>query len=160
MGARLQCPEGKFAGVRLGISREAVIGRRGCDLDLDDPSISARHARIYFETASKSWMLEDLQSDNGTFLSGMRVKAPERLGTLDIINFAGVCDFVFHAAGEESAPASGIPAAGAPGARAPAAAPIPAPAGPGPAPSSAGEEGKTVYDPDFPRIPGRSADTK
>lgn len=71
-------------------SHEFVIGRAsGCDIVLDDPSVSRRHARI--QQIGDQFALEDLGSLNGTFLDGMRVTAPVWLtegGLVGIGSFA------------------------------------------------------------------------
>lgn len=58
-----------------------VIGRRSaCDIVLDDPKISARHARLWVD-AGGALMVEDLQSTNGTRRNGQRVsRATLRVG--------------------------------------------------------------------------------
>ena len=42
-------------------------------LSLPDPTISRRHCRIYLSD-NGTWFLEDLQSSNGTFLRGIRLR--------------------------------------------------------------------------------------
>ncbi len=50
-------------------SPEVVIGREGRDVVFpDDPFMSRRHARITFDSGSRSFQLEDLGSFNGTSL--------------------------------------------------------------------------------------------
>ena len=59
------------------------IGRVApCELLItDDPDLSRRHARIFWN--GSSWMLEDLNSSNGTFLgefqTARRVSAPTEI---------------------------------------------------------------------------------
>src|SRR5512142_2165575 len=49
-----------------------VIGKDPtCDAPIDDPFVSARHARIV-QLAGR-WILQDLESTNGTFISGARI---------------------------------------------------------------------------------------
>lgn len=51
---------------------DATIGRlRECDVTLDDPSVSRRHARVF--TAEGTWRIEDLGSTNGVKVNGERV---------------------------------------------------------------------------------------
>ena len=57
--------EGPPVPVSLG-GFELVIGLRGADLALDDPTVSASHARMVRHQGR--WFVEDLGSDNGTFL--------------------------------------------------------------------------------------------
>ncbi|MFZ5643295.1 MAG: FhaA domain-containing protein [Bacillota bacterium] len=50
-----------------------VIGRReSCDIVLPDESVSRRHAML--EPQQGRWMLSDLDSTNGTFINGERIK--------------------------------------------------------------------------------------
>lgn len=52
---------------------EIFLGRSStCDFVVDDPTISARHARLFFRQGQ--WWLDDLASTNGTFLNGELVK--------------------------------------------------------------------------------------
>lgn len=60
------------AGQVIPLSNQAVIGRMpGCDVQLDDPSVSRRHARI--SRASNGWLVEDLGSTNGVMVNGTSV---------------------------------------------------------------------------------------
>ena len=55
-------------------SPEVTIGRdTTCECRLDDPIISARHARLSFHHAQ--WWIEDLHSRNGTFLNDEPVRS-------------------------------------------------------------------------------------
>ena len=59
---------GPEAGKVLDITKaEIIIGRDGCDLELDDPEISRRHALVSIEGARAR--LRDLRSTNGTFVA-------------------------------------------------------------------------------------------
>ena len=48
-----------------------TIGRSGCDVILDDPELSRRHARIRIRGAEGD--LEDMGSTNGTFVGNERI---------------------------------------------------------------------------------------
>jgi hypothetical protein len=51
---------------------ELLVGRHhACDVVLSDPSVSRRHARLVFRDGS--WVLQDLESTNGTTVNGVRV---------------------------------------------------------------------------------------
>jgi hypothetical protein len=75
-------PDKKYAllvlsGVEIGrvveIEKPLVtIGRSGCDVILDDPELSRRHARIRIRGSSGE--LEDLGSTNGTFFGDERIE--------------------------------------------------------------------------------------
>jgi pSer/pThr/pTyr-binding forkhead associated (FHA) protein len=55
-----------------GVVPELLVGRsRRCDVVLDDPGVSRRHARLVFRDGS--WVLQDLQSTNGTTVNGVQV---------------------------------------------------------------------------------------
>ena len=56
-------------------NREVAIGRdAGNDLVLDDETVSAHHARLYFR--QKQWWLDDGGSTNGTYLNGQLISGP------------------------------------------------------------------------------------
>ena len=64
-------------GRRRAISGEqAVLGRsRECDVVLDDPNVSRRHAEVRFDGAA--WSVSDLGSTNGVRVNGRRVDHAE-----------------------------------------------------------------------------------
>lgn len=63
------------ASFTFSLVESALVGRAvGCDLRLDDPQVSKRHARIWLEGA-RAW-IEDLGSRNGTWIDGRRVEGP------------------------------------------------------------------------------------
>jgi len=63
---------GPEAGKVLDVEKKLVsIGRSDCDLLLDDPEISRRHATVEIEGAEAT--LRDLGSTNGTFVADERV---------------------------------------------------------------------------------------
>jgi serine phosphatase RsbU (regulator of sigma subunit) len=60
-------PDGRQVPHALG-AQPAIIGRdAGCDIPLDDPSASRRHAR--FSPSPRGFLVEDLGSKNGTFVN-------------------------------------------------------------------------------------------
>jgi diguanylate cyclase (GGDEF)-like protein len=62
----------------IAVTSATVIGRGDdCELRLDDAAISRRHARIFRDGAT--WFVEDLQSQNGTFVDAERLRAPRAL---------------------------------------------------------------------------------
>ena len=55
-----------------GGQEELFVGRhRSCDLVLTRPGVSRLHARLMFRNGS--WVLQDLESTNGTFVNHVRV---------------------------------------------------------------------------------------
>lgn len=82
-GARAALELVDQAGQRVPLARQAVIGRMpGCDVQLDDPSVSRRHARI--SQASNGWLIEDLGSTNGIMVNGASVDREYLSGGEDI----------------------------------------------------------------------------
>jgi pSer/pThr/pTyr-binding forkhead associated (FHA) protein len=71
-----------------------LIGRgTDCQLALDDPLVSRRHAAI--RVGEESAFLEDLGSRNGAFLNGVRVTQSESLHDGDVIRI-GSQDMLFY----------------------------------------------------------------
>lgn len=61
---------------RLAIpSALTVLGRAGADIDLGDPAISVRHFQI--EAIGDEFFVRDLESRNGTYLNGSKVRYAE-----------------------------------------------------------------------------------
>lgn len=70
--ATLQVLAGPVAGRRVQLHDRTLIGRLSeCDLQLDDPSVSRRHARI--TPSAGGWAIEDLGSTNGVRVNGAEV---------------------------------------------------------------------------------------
>jgi len=68
---------------------EVIIGRQpGCDLRLNDGTISARHTRISHHDGQ--WWAEDLQSRNGTFINEETLSVPVVLAAGDLLRCGGV----------------------------------------------------------------------
>jgi pSer/pThr/pTyr-binding forkhead associated (FHA) protein len=54
---------------------------------LDDPLVSAHHARISF--AGGQWLVEDMGSRNGTLVNELRVESPIALAPGDVLKLGG-----------------------------------------------------------------------
>ena len=66
---------------------EYVIGRRSdCQIFVPDMRVSRQHARLYKE--GEGWALEDLGSNNGTFINGVKVQGSTTLRNDDEILIA------------------------------------------------------------------------
>jgi len=66
-----------------------LIGRASaCDLMLDDPSVSRRHAELRRQGAE--WLLLDLGSTNGTRLNGWRIDGPVPVRPGDRVAFGSL----------------------------------------------------------------------
>jgi class 3 adenylate cyclase len=93
---------GPTAGRRIELSHELVVGRRGGDLELEDPRISRRHAR--FRLVGGALEIEDLGSSNGTWVNGSRITSATRLGSGDVVELGGTA-IVVEAETAEAYPA-------------------------------------------------------
>ncbi|AFK86256.1 MULTISPECIES: FHA domain-containing protein [Thermoanaerobacterium] len=61
-----------------------TIGRADdCDIVVDNPYVSSKHAMI--RKKGKKYIIQDLNSTNGTFVNGRRVKNIARLKNEDVI---------------------------------------------------------------------------
>lgn len=79
---------GPIAGRRYKLGDgEYVIGRRSdCQIFVPDMRVSRQHARLWRE--NEGWSLEDLGSNNGTFINGLRLQARAQLRHDDEITIA------------------------------------------------------------------------
>ena len=63
---------------------EIFIGREiRNDVIVEDEAVSATHAKIYFK--NENWLIEDLESTNGTYLNDQRIYTPSVLLNGDVI---------------------------------------------------------------------------
>jgi pSer/pThr/pTyr-binding forkhead associated (FHA) protein len=65
---------GPETGKRIELGHEVAIGRQGTDLVVEDPEVSRRHAVL--RRSDGSVVVEDLDSTNGTFVNGERIRSP------------------------------------------------------------------------------------
>jgi pSer/pThr/pTyr-binding forkhead associated (FHA) protein len=66
-----------------------IVGRSSaCDLVLEDPRVSAEHARL--AATAKDLTVTDLDSRNGVFVNGLRIKGEASLAPADLVAFAEV----------------------------------------------------------------------
>jgi hypothetical protein len=68
---------GPEAGRRVELDDEIAIGRQDGDLVLEDPEVSRRHAVL--RRTGGSVVVEDLESTNGTFVNGERIRSPREV---------------------------------------------------------------------------------
>lgn len=74
----LTIQNGSRSGEAVPFDRTVVVGRGStADVILDDTTVSRRHAVLTW--ANDECMVEDLQTQNGTFVNGKRLKAPVML---------------------------------------------------------------------------------
>ena len=74
---------GPEAGRRVELDLEVAIGRQDGDLVVEDPEVSRRHAVL--RRSGGSVVVEDLDSTNGTFVNGERIRSPIAVGPGDQI---------------------------------------------------------------------------
>ncbi len=80
---------GLLPGEALPLKPENTLGRdRTNDICLPDPSVSHRHARIYYR--NRNWWVEDLNSTNGTAVNGRRLERPGVVVPGDRLAFGNV----------------------------------------------------------------------
>lgn len=73
---KLLVTAGDKTGLEIALAgRQLTIGRAGdSDLIVDDEYASTHHAKLVF--INGDWMIQDLDSTNGTFLDGAKVSTP------------------------------------------------------------------------------------
>ena len=82
---------------------DMTIGRHpDCDIQLDSNMVSRRHARIFLQ--DQTYLVEDLNSGNGSFVNGKRISEPTPLKHHDRIKF-GPLLFRFDASAPPKPPA-------------------------------------------------------
>ncbi len=101
--AYLEIRTGGFAGTRFPLRPdENLIGRNpNTDITLLDEAVSREHAVVMFDPAEDRYVIEDLQSSNGTHVNGKRVRT-ETLRSGDEL-LLGTTRFRFRCAGEAPA---------------------------------------------------------
>ena len=76
-GPSLVFKDGAFAGRRVEVSGQLVLGRENADLVIEDSEVSRRHASV--RPVDSQLEISDLGSSNGTFVNGARIQGPRRL---------------------------------------------------------------------------------
>ncbi|HEX2952110.1 MAG TPA: FHA domain-containing protein, partial [Armatimonadota bacterium] len=84
-------------------SLSAVIGRTRGDILIADLQVSSKHARIYF--TNDGWMIEDLNSTNGTYINGRIIDQTTYIGVNDVIRI-GNTQLVFESAKKSTPPSN------------------------------------------------------
>jgi uncharacterized RDD family membrane protein YckC len=92
--------------IRISLLQErTLVGRsRSCDVRLREDSVSRLHAAFTWHDGRL--VLEDLGSSNGTYVNGVRLADPIRVGPGDAIRFGGVAASVDSPADAQRDPAS------------------------------------------------------
>ncbi|MCX8037339.1 MAG: sigma 54-interacting transcriptional regulator [Candidatus Sumerlaeia bacterium] len=94
---------GEAAGTRCNLEKEPVVIGRGreCTVQLRDPMVSRRHARVFFSKGA--WWVEDLGSRNGTLVNGQKIVSAKVLRAGDRVEI-GETVLVFES--DEAVPIS------------------------------------------------------
>jgi hypothetical protein len=90
----LSVESGNLRGERLTVTLPCIIGRKDCDLTLDDRRISRRHAEL--KMVENKLIIEDLESKNGTKVNGESV-SKKRLFPNDLITIGPTSFRIFIA---------------------------------------------------------------
>jgi len=77
--------EAPIAGAERPAQPGTTIGRAECDVDLNDPDVSRRHAVV--RSVDTGVALEDLGSTNGTWVNGRRIEGIVELSAGDEVRF-------------------------------------------------------------------------
>ncbi len=102
MLAKLTCKSGPLADSVYYIRDEAVIGSDpGSTIHLRSGIVSASHARLFLDTKKNCYVVEDLNSFNGTKVDGEDIRGKKRLKTYHILLLANTFEFVFQLAPDE-----------------------------------------------------------
>jgi hypothetical protein len=75
---------GPHTGDEMEVDRELIVGREESDLEIEDTTVSRRHAA--FRPTDEGVELEDLGSTNGTFVNGARIDSPVSLQPGDFVS--------------------------------------------------------------------------
>ncbi|MBI9047544.1 MAG: FHA domain-containing protein [Anaerolineaceae bacterium] len=107
-GFRLVMRSGPSVGTAYPLEKsELFVGRDlGNDIAINDPEISRRHARIFLQ--GNNFMIEDLGSTNGTYVSGQRIMTPRALRPGEMVVFGEQVSLLFESsfAGQNATVAS------------------------------------------------------
>lgn len=76
-------------GTRFVLQPTTSVGRRDDNsIQINEPSISANHAEIRLST--QGWLVTDLDSTNGTFVNGERIRGTTSIHSGDVVQFGRV----------------------------------------------------------------------
>ncbi len=97
--------EGQTLELNPGGGWPLMVGREKADIKIADPAVSRRHAELSFRDGQ--WILQDMNSSNGTFVNGRRIDRPVHLRHEDRIRIgATILQFLFLASWNPPEPVS------------------------------------------------------
>jgi len=78
---------GALAGRQIAVAGQPVlVGKGPASIQItDDPAVSTRHAQVALDRGN--FVITDLGSTNGTWVNGIRISEPTRLGDGDLVRF-------------------------------------------------------------------------
>jgi pSer/pThr/pTyr-binding forkhead associated (FHA) protein len=80
---------GILRGAALPVTSGTLVGRAaGTDLQIADAYTSSEHAR--FRSAGDRWLLDDLESMNGSYVNGQRIRGSQPLADGDTVQLGRV----------------------------------------------------------------------
>lgn len=72
---RFKNQNGLTSTFKLEVSQACIVGRSdSCDIKLPSAKVSGQHIRIRYSQSNQGWTVEDLNSTNGTYINGRRIK--------------------------------------------------------------------------------------
>jgi pSer/pThr/pTyr-binding forkhead associated (FHA) protein len=74
-------PEHAEKSISFKLNKVSLGRSPSCDFPIEDDTVSAQHARLYFR--KNQWWIEDNDSSNGSFLNGLPVTTPTVLTSGD-----------------------------------------------------------------------------
>ena len=91
---------------QIGIQKDLItIGRsEKCDLPVDNPGVSRVHCQIQYKQNTKTYILHDNGSSNGTFINGVKIPGQQLLKNGDSINLGKFTVIFETEAHDEEAP--------------------------------------------------------
>ncbi|MEM7051188.1 MAG: FHA domain-containing protein [Acidobacteriota bacterium] len=95
--ARLLLREGARDAHRFDFTGEATLGRDPAStVTLESHEVSGRHARIHWDEDLGHYLIDDLDSLNGTELDGEPVRTTMKLDRLHVITLGGAIELIFQ----------------------------------------------------------------
>lgn len=83
--SHLSVVTGAQTGTKITLPERLILGRAtDSGFNIDDDYASSHHASLYRQSDGR-WVVDDLQSTNGTYVNGERITGPTLVGADDVI---------------------------------------------------------------------------